>query len=373
MRNPNGYGNICKLSGNRRKPWRVRVTSHWEYTDNVTGKVLQSVTQEQLINKTVKQRQVLKTLGYFTTRAEAMKALAAYNENPYDLTVNTLTFAEVYDKWSDEHFENIVPSAVRTWKSAYNYCQPLYNLKFKDIRAYHLEQTIKDAQVGDNTKARMKSLFNLMYKWAIKHEITGTDYAVLCDSVKKGKPAIERVPFSDDEIQTLWDNIDFPFVDMILIGIYTGFRPQELAILKVKDIDWSKKTVKGGLKTDAGRNRIVPIHPGIEELVKKNYDKAREMHSDTLFNDKNGQQGTNLTYDKYRGRFTKVMKRFNMEHRPHDTRHTFITIGKRSNVDEYILKLIAGHAINDVTEKVYTHRTVADMRDEILKIDCSHR
>lgn len=372
MRNPNGYGNISKLNGNRRKPWRARRTTGWIYVDESGNQVL-NPSQNDLTAGRVKQKQQYAAIGYFATRAEAIKALAAYNEDPYDLTVNTLTFAEVYDKWSDEHFEKIVPSAVRTWKSAYSYCQPLYNLKFKDIRAYHLEQTIKDAQVGDNTKARMKSLFNLMYKWAIKHEITGTDYAALCDSVKKGKPAIERVPFSDDEIQTLWDNIDFPFVDMVLIGIYTGFRPQELAILKVEDINWVEKTVKGGLKTDAGRNRIVPIHPGVEELVKKNYDEALEMHSDTLFNDKNGQQGTYLTYDKYRGRFGKVMKKCKMSHRPHDTRHTFITMAKRSNVDEYILKLIVGHAINDVTEKVYTHRTVADMRDEMLKIDCSHQ
>lgn len=128
------------------------------------------------------------------------------------------------------------------------------------------------------------------------------------------------------------------------------------------------KTIRGGLKTDAGKDRLVPIHPRIEELIKKNYDNAIVMKLDALFNDENGQQGTHLTYDKYRGRFNKVMKRFKMIHRPHDTRHTFITLAKRSNVDEYILKLIAGHTINDVTESVYTHRTLEDMRNEILKI-----
>lgn len=368
MKNPNGYGNISKLSGNRRKPWRVRITKGWEYIDVDTKEIVENPTTEQLINRTVKQRQKFVNLGYYTTRNEAMKALASYNEDPYDLTSKVFTFAQVYDKWSDEHFEKITPSAVRTWKSAYNYCKPLYDMNFKDIKVYHLEQTIKTATVGDNTKARMKSLFNLMYKWAIKHEIATVDYASMCDSVKKPKAQIERVPFSDDEIRLLFNNTDFPFVDMILIGIYTGFRPQELAILKVADIDLNEKTIKGGLKTDAGRNRIVPIHPRIEELIKKNYDNAIVMKSDTLFNDENGQQGTHLTYDKYRGRFSKVMKRFKMTHRPHDTRHTFITLAKHSNVNEYILKLIVGHAINDVTESVYTHRTLEDMRNEILKI-----
>ena len=29
MRNPNNYGSVFKLSGNRRKPWAVRVTTGW--------------------------------------------------------------------------------------------------------------------------------------------------------------------------------------------------------------------------------------------------------------------------------------------------------------------------------------------------------
>lgn len=47
---------------------------------------------------------------------------------------------------------------------------------------------------------------------------------------------------------------------MILIGIYSGWRPQELSILKIADIDLENNTMFGGLKTDAGRNRCVPIH-----------------------------------------------------------------------------------------------------------------
>ena len=238
----------------------------------------------------------------------------------------------------------------------------------RDIRVSHLEQTIKNADVGDNTKGRMKRLYNMMYKYCMKHEIVDKDYAQLCDSVKKPKPEFVRVPFSDEEIQKLWDNIQFPFVDMVLIGIYSGFRPQELAILKVADVDFNNNTIIGGLKTDAGKNRLVPIHPIILDLVRKNYDNAKTMNSDYLFNDENGQQGTWLTYDKYRGRWKKIMKKLEMDHKPHDTRHTFITKAKNVNMNEYILKLIVGHEVQDITEKVYTHRTLEDLQKEILKI-----
>ena len=49
-------------------------------------------------------------------------------------------------------------------------------------------------------------------------------------------------------LNPLRDNIEFPFIDMILIGIYSGWRPQELAILKIADIDWTEKTFTAGLQ-----------------------------------------------------------------------------------------------------------------------------
>ena len=352
MKLPNGFGSVHKLPGNRRKPWRARKTVGWD-TDYEKG--------------TCKQKYA--TIGYYPTQAEALQALADYNANPYDISTNQITFEEIYEKWSEEHFQMIVPSARRTWKSAFSYCTPLYHMRMKDIRAEHLEQTIRSAAVGDNTKIRMKSLFNLMYKYCLKHEIVEKNYPALCDSIKKPKPKIIRTPFSTNEIQKLWDNIQFPFVDMVLIGIYSGFRPQELAVLKTVNIDFENNIIKGGLKTDAGKNRLVPIHPAVLDLVYNNYNKALSLNSEYLFNDEKGQQGTWLTYDKYRGRWNKIMEKLALQHRPHDTRHTFITKAKSCNVDEYILKLIVGHEVSDITEKVYTHRTVEDLQKEIVKIN----
>lgn len=351
MKLPNGTGNVSKLPGKRRNPWRARKTKGWQI-DATTGKA----------------KQIFMTIGYFPSKREAIEALYEYNRNPYDIETDSITFTEVYEKWSEVHFQTIVPSAVRTWKSAYKYCEPLYNMRMKDIRAMHLEECIRHADVGATTKQRMKSLFNMMYKYALKSDIVDKNYAAMCDSIKRGKPQIERIPFSAKEIKDLIDNLNFPFVDMVLIGIYTGFRPQELSLLKVPDTNLENCTLKGGLKTDAGRNRIVPIHPAILPLIQNRMDHAKQINSEFLFNDEHGQQGTHMTYDKYRGRWKKVMDYLKMSHRPHDTRHTFITIAKEANMNEYILKLIVGHEISDVTERVYTHRTIEQLHKEINKL-----
>lgn len=353
---PNAYGSITKMSGKRRKPYRVRVTDRWVIDD-----------------KTGRSKQFRPTLGYFETREEAMIALATYNENPYDINTDNITFSEVYEKWSDGYFQTLSnPSSARTIKAAYSYCNGLYNMRMQDIRVSHLEGTIINAQVGDSTKARIKSLFNMLYRYAVANDIVEKDYAAVMfangNPIKRSRTR-DVIPFTQEEIQMLWNNLEqIPFVDMILIEIYSGWRPQELAILKTYDVDITSETMRGGLKTDAGKNRIVPIHPLIKPLIEKRMSEAATLQSEYLFNDANGQQGTYMTYDKYRSRFDKVMKRLNLKHHPHETRHTFITKAKACGVDEYILKLIVGHAIDDITEKVYTHRTIEQLKAEMGKI-----
>lgn len=351
LKMPNGDGCIYRLSGRRRKPYAVRKTAGW-IIDPDTGK-----SKQTYIN-----------LGTYATRSEAMQALSAYNADPYDLSASMITFEEIYARWSEEHFKTIVPSAQRVWKSAFSYCEPIHKMHMKDIKVNHLEQTIKNAQVGDSIKVRMKSLFNQMFRYAMKYEIVDKNYALLCDGIKKPKPEIVRIPFSDAEIQKLWDNIQIPFADMVLIGIYTGFRPTELCVLQIDNIDLDQQIIIGGLKTDAGKNRIVPIHPRIGELIQKNHNHATEMHSDYLFNDDNCKQVASLSYDQYRERFNRVMNQLDMVHKPHDTRHTFITKAKKANMNEYILKMIVGHVVPDITESTYTHRTVDDLHWEIQKI-----
>ena len=78
-----------------------------------------------------------------------------------------------------------------------------------------------------------------------------------------------------------------------------------------------------------------------------------------------------MTYDKYRHRFGNIRDglKLNPKHRAHDPRKQFISMAKKYNLDEYAIKYIVGHRIYDVTEKVYTDRTVQWLKDEMEKIE----
>lgn len=351
MKLSNGTGTVYKMTGRRRKPWRVMKTAGWRI-DAKTGKTIQKRV----------------TIGYFRSYEEAISALMAYNEKPYDIETENITFSELYLKWSKAHFEMLSSdSSKRTIRSAYNYCRALYNMRFKDIKVSHLEDTIRTCEAPPSVRGRMKSLFNMLYRYALKHEIVTVNYAQLCDGVKPSEPEREKSPFTEEEIDLLWKNAgSLECVDMILIGIYSGWRPQELLTLKNADIDLRAKTMRGGMKTNAGKNRIVPIHPYILPLIEKRYN----INNEYLFTDT---EGMGFTYDKYRASFKKTAGRLGMNHRPHETRHTFITLGKEYDMNEYVLKLIVGHNISDVTERIYTHRKIEQLHNEIGKIQTAYK
>lgn len=374
MKLPNGYGSIHQLKGRRKNPWRVRKTNGW-ILDPVTGKSKQSY-----IN-----------IGYYPTRQEAMQALAEYNANPYDIT-KSITLKELFEKWTSSYFKNKSDSFKRTILSAWSYCSSIYNMKVPDIRARHIKGCIENGyRIEDkgknkgqkkyasaNTKSKIKSMFNLMLDYALEYELVDKNYArtfELSKDVTKERKSNMRghIIFTEQEIKTLWDNVDIVrYVDWLLIQCYMGWRPQELATLQLKDVHLDKWYIQAGMKTDAGKQRKVPIHSKIQPLVQKNYDFAVSIGSEFLLNDKGKARSNSwkMTYDKYSNRFKKVVTELhlNPEHRPHDPRNTFSTRCKKAGVDEYSLKKMMGHNIKDITESTYTERDLEWLRRDLEKM-----
>lgn len=372
---PNGFGSITELKNrNLRKPFWARVC----------------VGRDPFGKPKLKP---LKPDAYFSTYNEAYQALVEYNRNPYDLE-DDITVAELYEKWTDVYFRSLESdSSARTITSAWAYCSSIYSMRAKDIRARHIKGCMEEGyrietkgkKKGEKvfpsagTKARMKSMFNLMLDYALEYEIVDRNYArtfeISSDIIKEKEAATRgHIIFSMDEMKTLWDNVgSVKFVDWILIQCYMGWRPQELATLRLDEINMKDWYMQAGMKTDAGKQRIVPIHTIIRELVQKNYDFAMSIGSEYLLNDK-GQThcgSWKMTYDKYAKRFEKVIKELNLnpEHRPHDPRMTFITMAKKAEIADAAIKKMAGHKIQDITESVYTYRDIEWLKQDIEKIE----
>lgn len=367
---PNGFGQISEIKGkNLRKPFQVMIT----VGKTSTGKYI---------------CRLLKPQAYFSTYNEAYEALLEYHKNPYDLD-SKITVKELYEKWSDEYFKTLKSkTSQRTITSAWAYCGSVYDMRACDVRARHIKGCIDNGVAnikGENrqptasTKSRIKSLFNLMFDYALEYEIVDRNYARtfnISQDILDEKEQARRghLPFSEEEMNILWKNIDkIQYVDVLLIQCYSGWRPQELGLIRIDDVDLDNGVFSGGMKTDAGRNRNVPIHSKIKGLVQKRYNEAKELGSEYLINctDTHTHRSSLMfTYDKYRARFDKIKNvlKLNPEHRCHDGRMHFITRAKKCGVDEYAIKYMVGHVITDLTERVYTKRDFDWLKEEIEKI-----
>lgn len=341
---PNGFGQISEIKNrNLRNRFRVMVT---------VGKT----SEGKPISK------LLKPNAYFKTYNEAYEALVEYNKNPYDLNTSSITMTELYEKWSKEYLKTVATSNVRSIQSAWNYCSVLYEMRVADVRAKHLKKCIDGAsregkgkiiQASANTKSRIKSIFNLMFDYANENDLVEKNYARtfnVSDKILKEVEEVKRghISFTDKEMEILWKNVDkIPYVDVILIQCYSGWRPQELGLIELNRVDLNNWVFAGGMKTDAGMNRLVPIHSKIRPLIKKRYEEAININSKYLINctDSQRKNDIKMTYDKYRHRFRSIRDKLNLnpEHRAHDPRKQFITMAKRYNLDEYAIKYIAGH------------------------------
>ena len=181
--------------------------------------------------------------------------------------------------------------------------------------------------------------------------------------------ATGHIAFKEDELKKLWDNcITEKYVDIILFQCYTGFRPQELGEILIENVDLDRWVIVGGMKTEAGKNRVVPIHEKIKGIVRSKYETAKKLGSEYLFNmPRNGDM--KMSYRRYNYAFGSVMEKLGIEgHKPHDPRKTFVTLAKKYNMDEYAIKLVVGHYIGDITEKVYTERDWKWLSEEVNKI-----
>ena len=352
MRQPNGFGSVYKLSGKRRKPWCVRITTGWDINME-SGKVIQK----------------RKIIGTYPTKKEALIALADYNKDPYDPDLKGVTFEDIYEKWSEKHYSSgISKSNVKGYQASYRLCTKLYNMKLNDITIDHLQKVIDESGKNTPTLKKLKNLFSLMWEYAVVHDVITQDKKdkiKYLDISKAGNPnAYNRKPFSKKEIQTVWKWKDSSvYIKVILMLIYSGVRISELLDLKKVNVNLKERwfdVVQS--KTEAGV-RKVPISDKVLPFFREWYDMN---DCEYLISTPEGKHfGYRNYYDSY---WTPFMNQMNMQHTPHEARHTCISLMTAQGVDERIIKKIVGHKGQGVTQTVYTHIEIDDLLKAINKI-----
>ena len=326
MRLPNKYGSVKKLSGNRRKPYVV--------CEGKSG--------------------CQKIIGYTATKEEGLTLLAKYNNTPWDLQASKITLDELFKLWVEKRGTKLGQHNFKSLKSAYIHCTKLSDMPYKEIKAFHMQDCIDTCGRKYSTQSAIKNLWGHLDRFALELDIVTTQYSNLLTS--EPVPESPKIPFSETEIAILWQNINKPWVDSVLFLIYTGYRISEMFSLTKDKVDLNEWTLKGGVKTLAGKNRIVPIHSKIKNIVKTHFYKSTSEYIFEI-------DGKPLYYSRYqKSCWQPLMTALNLSHSPHECRHTFRSRLDSVGANQVCIDKMMGHVSAGTGKKVYTHKEIEELR-----------
>lgn len=261
------------------------------------------------------------------------------------------TVSEVYEDWYSWKFgehaaKKLSKSAEASTRSAYKLISSIHNRPMESLRLEELQSIVNSLNMSKSTTNNVVLLIKNLYKYAVPREFVEKDIGqyVVMPSTRDQE---HHEAFTDADLKTLWKHADDPVVHIILIMCYSGFR---ISAYHTMEINLEDRYFRGGVKTAAGKDRIVPIHSGILPLV-----NPSELH-------------------RIRDHFSTIMKQTLSslglpELSAHSCRHTFSRLCESYGVSEADRKRMLGHSFrNDITNGVYGHRTLEELRAEIEKI-----
>ena len=366
---PNGFGSIRFLKGNRRNPYCVQPPSQGLdingcpvrpkplcYVDNwYKGLAVLTAYNAGTYAPGMEHNISFDDTEQLSVDSAIRKMLSNYaliTQRIAGVASEKLSFAEIYEKAYNDKFntgKTYSQSLKGKLNAAYKKCGALYSKPFEDIRYIDLQTIIDTCPLKRGSLEDLIILFRMMYKYAIKMDLVVTDYSQHL-SIKDARENEHGVPFSDEELALLWQDVKNPIAELLLIMCYSGHRISEYIVMEV---NLKEAYFKGGVKNKTSRERVVPIHSAIYPLVKRRLRRCKHI----IEND--GVQ---------RAEIEAYCKAHGMNHTPHDTRHTFSRLCEKYGVAENDRKRMLGHAFSDVTNAVYGHRTLEDLRGEIEKI-----
>lgn len=331
MRNPNSYGSISKMSGNRRKPYRVQITTGWELTsDN-------------------KAKQIRQTLGYYSTKKEAAIALAEYNKHPHTLEKEKATLNDLYNFAIPR--VSVSDDRKRVYEGAWNkYLSPLHNRPISSILGAELQDVVDACEHGYSTKVVIRTILKHIYTYAIQNGFITTDYSQYIN-IEREAVQIERRVYTDEEIENLWKNKNDVMYAFTLILLHQGMRLTELRELPVGNLNMEEGTITITEAKNTQSIRTIPINENCRDLLQKSLN---ESTSGKLF-DFNANQ------------YAYFVKN-NLNHLPYDTRHTFATKANEIGIEKVVVQRLMGHKPDSVMEQYYLHLSMETLREEICRI-----
>lgn len=288
---------------------------------------------------------VYSVLGYYSTYDEAVDALTQSR--------TTLTLKQVYNMWLPSHAKSVSTNTLNNYGSAFSHLVTIHDVAMSDITYLQLQSIIDhmlSTGLSYSSCKKVRTLISQLYDYAIINDWCSTNYAKFLN-LGHNKPVRPHKPFTTQSINRLW-RLESSLHDIPLILLYTGMRASELINLKARDINRKQRTLRiTSAKTKSGI-RTIPIHDRIWPIIERRLDAVYVVQECR-------------TYSSLSREFNKAMRAINANHTTHDCRHTFATRLDNEGANYNAKRLLLGHASGNVTDGVYTHKSLGQLRKAI--------
>lgn len=313
-------------------------------------------------------------LGSYPDIKSAQAALEDFVKNGRPELYNA-TLADIYALWSNVHYEHIADAT--TYKAMWKRMEAIYSVKMSDIRAAHFQPFV-DAATSKSAADKIKSLAVMLCRYAMENDLVDKNYAEFVRLPKFEKT--EKTIFTAEQLETLWQHTSDKRVQVILAMIYMGFRLGEMLLLRPDSLHLDEGYIVGGIKTEAGTNRVVPFPPNIPEIKgffrnwlseagaeEPLFPMTAKQFRHTYFYQPLSELGM---IDGQLRKGTGNSWVFPDKHHltPHSTRHTFASLSSSAGMRPEELQKIIGHADYATTADIYIHTNIAALIAEMSKL-----
>lgn len=177
-------------------------------------------------------------------------------------------------------------------------------------------------------------------------------------------------PLTKSEVDALLKHIESKYRLLFLLMSDAGLRRSEAMLLKVEDIDASRKTIN--VRGKGAKYRSIPWTTGrLESELKKTLKNRSEGYLN--LNEPKKKRPNPVPPKPYHSirkplirAATAAKIRRSVNH--HLLRHSFLTLAAESGINPHALQQLAGHSSIETTNKIYTHVRQDFVRDEVEKI-----
>ncbi|MDQ0254138.1 integrase [Evansella vedderi] len=378
--------------------------------------------------KTGERRQISK--GGFKTKKDAEDAVAALITDVKQGTFikeSKILFKDFAEQWLPMYIDRTCPKpgTVRLRKYGIKKLLPyLAHIKLKNVSEEMFQEALDDLKANNLAKSTLegilvtgKMIFDMAaHKKLIREDPTKKAY------VKKDSKVIEETDEDDkkkedkddknkqdEELPKYFEKEELKvflnaakkyglFMDELIYTLlaYTGMRVGELVVLKWKDIDFTKRTIRINKtyynefnniakyqlvlpKTEKSKRKIVVSNLVIEMLKKHKEEQEKIIarlgdsynNKGFIFTNVKSHPGLPILTKLVDNRMTRLLKlaKLNTKLSPHSMRHTHTSLLAAAGVELEDIKDRLGHFDSKITRKIYLHITDPVKKEASDKFD----